>query len=414
MSGAEPGVLVEIDLAEEIQRRQPPPGTIDQDAVVGIAFRYMQLAADHVIEGTEVADDVDALDIDAWPFLDIEDQIESFLGRIAGDLRIDAGKGIARLAGLQGHVLDRLVDLAGVISLAWSDVEDTLQPVGVKFGVTGVDADLTERILRPLIDGEGNEEALTVAGEFGGRRDHLEIGIAVLEIEPPQQFAIVSQPIRIVVVGGGKELPPGQFRRRDGRTQRAIRKGLVANEIDARDLGRLALVDDEDEVHAVLRKTDDLGIDPCGKMSGSAIERNQPLHVGLDPRAGIDHALLQFDFLGELLVVEIGIAFEADLVNERVFRDLYDQAAAPSENPHIGEKPRLKQSLDRFIDLRGCDGLTRRHMHVGEDGVALHALIAFHDDLVHRLCLHRRNRLQQKGQGNDKTQRQDDTPHQNR
>ena len=61
--GARPAL--DLDGLEEAQLLQPLLGLVDHQRIVGIAFRQAELAADHVVPRARVADDVDALDVDA-------------------------------------------------------------------------------------------------------------------------------------------------------------------------------------------------------------------------------------------------------------------------------------------------------------------------------------------------------------
>ena len=68
--------------------------------------------------------------------------------------------------------------------------------------------DLAEIIELALVDREGDVEILAVGRQFGDRRDDAEIGIALLQIESAQLFAVEGQPVRVVIVVRGEEFPP--------------------------------------------------------------------------------------------------------------------------------------------------------------------------------------------------------------
>ena len=61
-----------------------------------------------------------------------------------------------------------------------------------------------------------------------------------------------------------KSNQPG-LRRGDDVAQLAVGECVVADEVDAFDLGRVAFGDLEHEVHAVLLELDDLGLDAAAK-----------------------------------------------------------------------------------------------------------------------------------------------------
>ena len=69
-SGALPGSALDLHGLEEAKRTQALAGRFDQQAVKGVALGQAELAPDDVVLGAEIADDVDALDIDARAFVD--------------------------------------------------------------------------------------------------------------------------------------------------------------------------------------------------------------------------------------------------------------------------------------------------------------------------------------------------------
>src|SRR5690606_37995176 len=97
-------------------------GGADLARVEGIALDDAELAPDHAVEGTGVADDVDALDEDALALLELEDDVDDAAGIVAFDPRHDVDEGVALLAGLVGHALDHPLDLAGVVDRTGPDL----------------------------------------------------------------------------------------------------------------------------------------------------------------------------------------------------------------------------------------------------------------------------------------------------
>ena len=69
-SGALPGSVSMSTRLEEAERAQAPPRRLDEQPIVGVALGETELAANHVVMGAEIADDVDALDIDVRTFVD--------------------------------------------------------------------------------------------------------------------------------------------------------------------------------------------------------------------------------------------------------------------------------------------------------------------------------------------------------
>ena len=88
---------------------------LDQEAVKGVALGQAELAADDVILGTEIADDVDALDIDARAFVDDEDDIHDVVRLVAIEAGLDLAESVTLLRYADGQRLDRLLDLLGIV-----------------------------------------------------------------------------------------------------------------------------------------------------------------------------------------------------------------------------------------------------------------------------------------------------------
>ncbi len=82
-----------VEVAEILQALA---GAADQRGVERIAFGHAEFAADHLVLGAGVADDVDAFDIDARPLAHVEHQIDGVLGLVARDARLDLDEREAR------------------------------------------------------------------------------------------------------------------------------------------------------------------------------------------------------------------------------------------------------------------------------------------------------------------------------
>ena len=125
-------------------------GAVDQDAVVGVALGHLQLAADDVVQGAGVADDVDALDVDARAFADLEVDVDGAglaVGRVA---RADVDEGEARGAGGEGQGVGGRLDLVGPgrSRLSWIG-SSWLQDVAVQLLQLGLDLSLPKRYFGP-------------------------------------------------------------------------------------------------------------------------------------------------------------------------------------------------------------------------------------------------------------------------
>src|SRR5690606_27267696 len=156
-------------------------GGADLARVEGIALDDAELAPDHAVEGTGVADDVDALDEDALALLELEDDVDDAVGIVAFDPRHDVDEGVALLAGLVGHALDHPLDLAGVVDRTGPDLaQQRFELRRIEAGDHRDDRGLAEAEPLALAHGEGDEEVVALGREFGGGGSHLEIDEAAL------------------------------------------------------------------------------------------------------------------------------------------------------------------------------------------------------------------------------------------
>ena len=108
--GRRTGLVGDLHGLEEIQTLDAPLGAIDQGAIVGIAFRNIELAPDHVVARARIAADVDALDIGPDALIDDEGDADEVVLRVAIAPRTDRRKRISVLGDLDGDVFDRLLN----------------------------------------------------------------------------------------------------------------------------------------------------------------------------------------------------------------------------------------------------------------------------------------------------------------
>jgi hypothetical protein len=104
-----------LEIAEILQATL---GAADERPVVGVALRDIELASDHVVACAGIAADVDPLDIGALALVDRKDEIDHPRLSVAHRARAHRREREAPLRGLDGHVLDRLLDRLGVVDVA--------------------------------------------------------------------------------------------------------------------------------------------------------------------------------------------------------------------------------------------------------------------------------------------------------
>ena len=178
-SGAEPSSSRKSIFSKIVERGQPAAGALDDDAVEGVALVQQQLAADDLVFRAGVADDVDALDVDARTFDDVVGDVERARRLVALDVRIDAREDEALAGGLEREVLDRLVDAGGVVIVADAGPDLGDQIVRIELGIADVHGDIGHLVALAFLDRVGDGEAGAVGVQHRIGRDHAHVGEAV-------------------------------------------------------------------------------------------------------------------------------------------------------------------------------------------------------------------------------------------
>ena len=375
-------IVLDIDFLEEAQAPDAGARAVDQHPVESVAFHQAEFPADHLVEGSRVAGNIDLLDIDARTLQYLEAHIDGMGIAVALDARMHLGEGIALGARRVGQGVDRLLHLLLGIDLAGLD-GDQRQKLGRRqFPDLGLDRHLAEFVSGAFVHREGDVEGAAVRGQFGHRADHPEIGVAVIGVIAAQLLAVELQPVGIVIVVAGEEFPPAAFLGGDLAAQGVGIVDLVADEIDARHPGGRPVGDREDQVDAVLRPLDDLGIDPRGEFAVAAIELDDALDIGLHLGAGEHGARLDLDFLGEVLVADLAVALEHHLVDDGILRDPDGQGAVGEAGGDVGEQAGGIERLHRRVGGGGIEIVAFADGDVGQHGARLDALVAGHHDVL--------------------------------
>src|SRR5262249_12811174 len=137
---------------------QTPLGPIDERAIVGITFRQVEFAPDHIIARTRVPANVDPFDVGALSFRDGEEEIDRSRWRIARRAWAHRREGKSLPRGFDGHVLDGLLDRLDIIDVARIGPQFHSQPRRIERQDRRLNVDRSDAVLLALLDGNRDHE----------------------------------------------------------------------------------------------------------------------------------------------------------------------------------------------------------------------------------------------------------------
>ncbi len=212
---------------------------------------------------------------------------------------------------------------------------------------------------------------------FRQRGHHLHVGEAVLQIEAANQVAVGLDPVGIIDVAAAEEAQQIRFVGLDDVLQAIRRISAVADELDRPDPGFLAFGDLENEIDAVVRLFDDLGIDAHVIAAGMAIDFGDALGVGLHHRTRQRATRLGLYFRRKLVVLDLLVALEGNASRSPGFRPRSPAGAARLADFHVLEQAGLDQRLQAVIDLRLIQPSAGTRLEIGKDSLGFDTPVAF-------------------------------------
>src|SRR5262249_55002152 len=150
----------------------------------------------------------------------------------------------------------------------------------------------------------------------------------------------------------------------------------VADKLDGPDIGARTLVDLEHQIDAAVGQVDDDRIDADVIAAAASIDLDDALDIGLNHRPRKRAPLARLNLKLELIVLDPGIPFKRDAIDDRIFSHPHDDAAAHGLNANVLEQPRRQQRLVGFVDLEGPNSPVRSRLEIGTNGVGLDSPIA--------------------------------------
>ncbi len=325
-----------------------------------------------------IAVDVDPLDVDAWRLPDLESDVHRPGIGIALVARADVGERVAEVAGGLVEGCDCVLDRLGVepVTLLFRYLlHDFL------FGEVTKRArrvDRAELVPRPLLDDIGDDEVTAVRSEFGERRNHPEIRIALCQVESAKLLLVGGEPVRIVgVVGLEESKEAAGLARVHFLAEAIIVKGGVTDDVDLPNLGDRPFVDFENQVDPVLIELDDLGLDAGREPTLPLVQFDDPVDVGTDLRSRKDFARLELDFRADLVALQTLVALKNDPVDDRIFTDGDDDIArVRAGDDDVSEQFGRVEILEGLVESLCCVCLSRLQVGIGHDRRGLETLAA--------------------------------------
>ena len=154
-------------------------------------------------------------------------------------------------------------------------------------------ATVAERVFRAFVDGERHDVLALGRVEGRVRRQHLEVGIAVRQVEAAQQLLVGLQLLFAVDVLLVQPAQPVGLAGLDDARQVRARIGLIADENDRANARPVALGDHEDDVDAVVSELVDLRLDGGAAASAARVVFLDAIDVALQPGVGQHAARLR-------------------------------------------------------------------------------------------------------------------------
>ena len=235
--GGAAGIVGHIDFLEETEVTDALLRPAHLRGVEGVALYQAEFPTNHLIQRSNVAADIDALDVNARSLLHLVGDIDRAVLGMPRHFRLDVDEGEASIAQRICQFVDAALDFVGVVSLPLPGDQQCLQYLRLYVLQLIDQINLAELVSRAFLDCEGDVEAVARRGELRHGRDDAEVRIAFREIELAQELAVISQPVGIVDVVAAEKAIPARLACTDDPLEAAHRELVRADEIDGSDAG---------------------------------------------------------------------------------------------------------------------------------------------------------------------------------
>ena len=368
----------DVDLLEVAETVQTAFGPLDQRMVVGVAFADIELAADDVVAGACVADDVDPLDIDLGAVIHGVLQRDGMVVGVALAVRPDFGEGVALARDVAAHGVDRLVHPSGVVDVAGLEVGVLEERRTAHLRDVRIDRHARHVVLRAFVHGDRDHVAggIVLIDDVG--IGDAEVGVAVLHVVAADGLLVGGEPVGIVHVGALEPRQEVHGARLHQVVQTVARDRIVADEANLANSGLVPLVDGEDEIDPTVGQLNQ----PLGHRSRIAavllVGILDAADVAFRRRLIIGRARLRLHFDFELVLLDVPVALEDDAIDDlRPRAEGHDDLAVNRLCADRGIDSRRLEVVDAALD--GC---RVRPGEVRLEGRGVDAGLALDDDLL--------------------------------
>ena len=261
-------------------------------------------------------------------------------------------------------------------------------------------------------DGKGHETCIALGGKLARGVQDLDVDEPARQVEILEQLLVQLQPL------DHKGIAPDDLAQKTGLLgfqnlpQTAVGIGAVADEGQTLHLNRLALVDLEHQIDAVVRPADDLGVNRGGQTPLDPVSLGDGGGVGLGCGGVVDIARLRLQKPFQRLVLQPLVALQIHHIEHRQFLDDDLERAALRYQLDAFKQARVHDALIGVVELPRGQGLATPDSRIGQDRGGIDPHIAFDGDVGKAVAL-RKGGCEER-RGNDcsaKQNRQDRWPH---
>src|SRR5438445_6501892 len=314
--------------------------------------------------------------VDALARIDEEVDADFALVLVRRRNRRDLRERVADVREHCGHRLGRFLDLLAREHVARLECDQLAHLVLAQYERAG-ELDVGDLVYIAFAQGRSQIHLALVRADRDLGRIDVEIDIAAVEVVRIEFFQVARQLFaRVLIV---TRIPRGPVRRvrLEVRADFLLAESLVADDVDALDLGNFAFGDVDRQLDAVAVEVDHRGLDRDVVLAAVVVLARQFLRHAVEREAVERLAFGQADVLQALeqvFFLEVLVALDLDLRDRWALFHRDHENAALAADLHIGEEAGLVQGAHGLLRAFGRDRIALFHWQIGEHGTGRDAL----------------------------------------